>query len=110
MRLANHRPAEQSSGLPYSAHQQVVNAVKMNVNLHGAGNQKKQMLGGSVLRDEGSPAFQGQNGRLGGDLPQGPRRDSLEKRNLDDLFSGGHAPASISAAPARATVMRQRIA
>ena len=58
MRLANHRPAEQSSGLPYSAHQQVVNAVKMNVNLHGAGNQKKQMLGGSVLRDEGSPGFE----------------------------------------------------
>ena len=110
MRLANYRPAEESSGLPYCAHQQVVNAVKMNVNLHGAGNQKKQMLGGGVLRDEGSPAFESQDGRLGGDLPQGLRRNSFKKRNLDDLFSDGHAPASISAAPARATVMRQRIA
>jgi hypothetical protein len=48
------------------------------------------MLGGGMLRDEGSPAFEREHGRFGGDLTQCLRRKSLKKRNLDYLFNGSH--------------------
>ena len=100
-RFANHRPAEQSSGLPYCAHQQVVehreNECKSTTEKlqEIKKKKKKQMFGGSMLRDEGSPAFQGaRRWGLGRRFCRNASaRDSLKKRNLDDLFSGGNAPA-----------------
>jgi hypothetical protein len=69
MGLAKNRPAEQSSWIAYCAHEQIVNAVKTNVRLHGAGDQKKQMLGSVVLRDKGCPALECEQSRFGGELP-----------------------------------------
>lgn len=65
--------------------------MKANIRLHGAGDQKKYMFGGVVLRDEGFPAFECEHGRFCGEFPQCFCRESLKKRNLDYLFNGGHA-------------------
>ncbi len=90
MGLAKNRPPEQSPRLAYCAHQQIVNAVKTNIRLHSARDQKKYMFSGGALRDEGSPALKCEHSRFCGELSQCFRRKSLKKRNLDYLFNGGH--------------------
>ena len=72
----------------------------MNVKLHDAGNQKEQMLGGIMLRHENPTAFQREHGRVGGDQPERLRRESLKKRDLDDLFDM-HRARSIEERPRR---------
>src|SRR6266496_4883026 len=49
------------------------------------------MLGGVMLRHENPTAFQREHSRVGGDLPERLRRESLKKRDLDDLFDMHHA-------------------
>ena len=84
--LPENRPAEQRAPLAHRPDEQIVHALKMNVKLHDAGNQKEQMLGGIMLRHENPTAFQREHGRVGGDQPERLRRESLKKRDLDDLF------------------------